>query len=71
MRPHCEEFLKGLSEIAEIVIFTASSPSYANVVLDYLDPEKKYISHRLYRQHCTPSKGFFLKDLRIVTNRPL
>ena len=53
-----------------MIVFTASSSSYANVVLDHLDPEKKYISHRLYRQHCIPSKGFFLKDLRLI-NRPL
>ena len=53
MRPHCIEFLKELSNMAEIIIFTASSPSYADVVLDYLDPQKKYFAHRLYRQHCT------------------
>ena len=69
MRPHCDTFLKELSSFVEIIIFTASSASYADVVLDYLDPNKKYFSHRLYRQHCTLEKGFFVKDLRVVNRK--
>lgn len=38
--------------------------------MDHLDPEKKFISHRLYRQHCTLEKGYYLKDLRVVNRRP-
>jgi len=38
IRPFCREFLQQLSEFAEIIIFTASSASYADVILDYLDP---------------------------------
>jgi len=33
------------------VIFTAGVQDYADWVLDSLDPNKKYIQHRLYRQH--------------------
>lgn len=62
--------MEELSSFAEVIIFTASSPSYADVVLDYLDPKKKYFSHRLYRQHCTLERGFYTKDLRIVNRRP-
>ena len=40
------------------------------MILDHLDPEKKLISHRLYRNHCTLEKGFYVKDLRVV-NRNL
>lgn len=69
MRPHCSDFLRELSAIAEVIIFTASSPSYADVVLDYLDPHKRFFSHRLYRQHCTLEKGFYTKDLRCVNRR--
>jgi len=53
-----------------VIIFTASASSYADVVLDYLDPQKKYFAHRLYRNHCTLERGFFTKDLRIVNRRP-
>lgn len=57
--------MEELSKFAEIIIFTASSASYADVILDHLDPKKELIAHRLYRQHCTLEKGFYLKDLRI------
>ena len=70
IRPYCSEFLTQLSKFAEIIIFTASSSNYANVILDYLDPEKKIFAHRLYRNHCTLEKGFYVKDLRIA-NRNL
>jgi CTD small phosphatase-like protein 2 len=39
---------------------------YADTVINYIDPESKYISHRLYRQHCTFEKGMYLKDLRNI-----
>lgn len=53
-----------------MIIFTASSASYADIILDYLDPEKKIFAHRLYRNHCTLEKGYYIKDLRAV-NRNL
>lgn len=48
-------------------MFTASHSCYANVVLDHLDPEKRYIHHRLFREHCyaTP-EGMHIKDLRVL-----
>ena len=52
IRPHTRETLKELSKTFEIIIFTASHSCYANVVLDYLDPKNKYISHRLFRENC-------------------
>lgn len=38
VRPYAHEILKNLSKKFEIMIFTASHSSYANAVLDYLDP---------------------------------
>ena len=52
-RPFVEHFLKELSSIYELVIFTASYAQSANVVIDKLDPDKKYISHRIYKDNCT------------------
>ena len=37
-----------MSEIYEVVIFTAAMQDYANWVLDQIDKEKR-ISYRLYR----------------------
>ena len=49
IRPFCISFLKTLSKLFEIVIFTAASQDYADWILDVLDPSKEYIQHRLYR----------------------
>lgn len=56
-----------LSKNFEVIVFTASHSCYANVVLDYLDPEGKYVHHRLFREHCyaTP-EGMHVKDLRVL-----
>jgi len=66
------ELLEELSKYYEIIVFTASHSCYANVALDYLDPENKYIHHRLFREHCiTTEEGLYIKDLRILANRDL
>jgi len=54
-----------VSELYEVVIFTASMSRYANPLLDTLDPNH-YISSRLFRGNCTPAEGGFIKDLTIL-----
>ena len=49
IRPGCEKFLKEMSELYEVCIFTAAMEDYANWVLDGIDGKNKYISHRMYR----------------------
>jgi RNA polymerase II subunit A small phosphatase-like protein len=61
-RPGLKEFLKRTSELYELVIYTASIPSYANPILDKIDPDN-VINHRLFREHCEITKGFFVKNL--------
>jgi len=61
-RPNAVKFLKEMSQIYEVVIFTASLQSYADWVLDQLDP-KGYISYRLYRHHALPYGPVYIKDL--------
>ena len=54
------------------MVFTASHKSYADVVLDYLDPKRELIEHRLYRDSCMQTEeGVYIKDLRIIKNRNL
>ena len=48
IRPGCEKFLREMSEMYEVVIFTAAMQDYADWVVDSID-KNKYISYRLYR----------------------
>ena len=52
IRSYAAEALEELSKHFEIIVFTASHSCYANVVLDYLDPQSKCIQHRLFRENC-------------------
>ena len=71
-RPYVEKILEHLTELWEIAIFTAAEKTYADLILDNLDPQKKYFRHRLYRDHCFRSEdGVYVKDLRIIADREL
>ena len=80
IRPGVKEFLEKMSQLYEIVIFTASISKYAGPLLDILDKEK-FCSFRLFREHCTLLNSSFVKDLKklgrdlkdiiIVDNSPL
>lgn len=41
IRPHTYEMLEELNKYYEIAVFTASQNWYADVILDYIDPENK------------------------------
>ena len=75
IRPFCKLFLESLQPFYEIVIFTAGVQEYADWVVDQLDPGKKLITHRLYRQHTvnrskTNPYPLIIKDLSKI-GRPL
>jgi CTD small phosphatase-like protein 2 len=64
--------LKTLSEVCEIIVFTASHECYASKVLDWIDPTRKLIHHRLFRESCSiVEDGLHVKDLRVLGNRDL
>lgn len=72
IRPYARECLEEANKYFEVGVFTASSRCYADPVIDYIDPEKKLIQHRLYRDSCVElSDRFYVKDLRVLQNRPL
>ncbi|XP_006841467.2 uncharacterized protein LOC18431278 [Amborella trichopoda] len=66
-RPYLRVFLEKVSEIFEVIIFTASQRIYAEQLLNILDPNKKIFRHRVYRDSCIASEGGgYMKDLRIL-----
>ena len=69
IRPGLQNFLVEASKYFEIGIFTASLPEYADAVINYLDPDNKYIKFRLYRNNCINVGDLLkVKDLRILKN---
>lgn len=86
IRPHWKEAMDLIKESYHIVTYTASHSSYADAVLNYLDPEKEYFKYRLYRNNCLEVKvddkiiyvkdldifeGYSLKDIVIIDNSVL
>ena len=55
-----------MSQIYELVVYTAGLKEYTDEVLRLIDPKKR-IKHVLYREHCIIlNKNYFLKNLGIL-----
>lgn len=54
----------------QLVVWTASGKSYADVILDLLDPTDSLFVKRLYRDSCVQHRGLMVKDLRRL-GRPM
>jgi CTD small phosphatase-like protein 2 len=49
VRPHLLYCLEELSHYYQLIVFTASEQSYADAILDKIDPAHQLFEHRLYR----------------------
>lgn len=68
-RPGVDEFLKRVSALFEVVVFTASVAKYGNPLLDHLD-NRGLVHYRLFRESCSNFEGNYVKNLSIL-GRPL
>jgi CTD small phosphatase-like protein 2 len=55
-----------VAQLFEVVVFTASQRVYAEQLLDVVDPGRKLIRHRIYRDSCVFWEGNYLKDLTVL-----
>ena len=70
VRPGIFEFLETLGKYYEIIVFTAATQDYADLLIDAIEENKIYFDYRLYRQHAVIIDNDFVKDLNRL-GRPL
>jgi Dullard-like phosphatase family protein len=67
IRPGLHEYLRELTEVADVFAFTAGVPVYARPIIKYLDPEQKIFQKVWYRESCTRKQvgldALYTKDL--------
>lgn len=75
VRPFWKESVMEIKKNYFTIIYTASHQSYADSVVDFLDPTGELFDYRLYRHNCVKaamgSDSIYVKDLRIFKNIPL
>jgi Dullard-like phosphatase family protein len=70
VRPGIFEFLETLGKYYEIIVFTAATQDYADLLIDAIEENKIYFDYRLYRQHAVIIDNDFVKDLNRL-GRPI
>lgn len=66
LRPYAMTFLKKMSKVFDIVIFSDRSRVETEAILDVLDPFNEKIKLRLSAENCIRAKKVLTKDLRVI-----
>jgi Dullard-like phosphatase family protein len=66
VRPHLQEFLRAVSPLFEVVIFTASVSMYCDPLMNAVDSQRLLGPLRLFREHCSVVNGSYVKDLSLL-----
>ena len=61
-RPGADDFIADLAQYFELVVYTSQLPTYADPILDRLDPHRM-IQYRLYRDSTNYVNGKHVRDL--------
>lgn len=69
LRPHCLTFLQRVSEMFEVVVFTASQKVYADSVLDKIDPHRRYVKCAACGGSLIPTGTAYSETLACMSKR--
>ena len=68
-RKNLKNFLKKVSKYFNLILFTAAYQEYADVIIDYIDPENIFFKKWFYRESCINlNDNINIKDLNIFND---
>ena len=70
IRPGIVPFLEQVGKYYELIVFTAATQDYGDLLIDSIEENTLYFEHRFYRQHTVIMGNDFVKDLTRI-GRPL
>ena len=70
IRPGIMPFLDEVGKYYELIVFTAATQDYGDLLIDAIEENNVYFEHRFYRQHTVIIGNDFVKDLNRI-GRPI
>ena len=73
LRPFLKEFLEDMQELYELIIYTSADRVYADNIINFIEQDQLYFSHRLYQLQCLRRGNKYLfKNLELLcSNRSI